>query len=457
MRTCELEQRRVALWGFGREGRAAWSALRRRFPQQPLTLFCPAVEHAQAEALADPLLAIEAEPDAAALARFDVVVKSPGISPYSPLAEQARTLGAVFTSGTALWFGERLAGPKICITGTKGKSTTSALLAHLLRASGRRVGLAGNIGLPLLELLDPVQLPDVWVLELSSYQTGDACDGDIGIVLNLFPEHLDWHGSEARYMADKLMLAEHCRQLVTNAGDPRLQQTFAERERTHWFDRADGWHLRDTALFRADERVFDTAAMTLPGRHNRINLCAALTAIEALGIDARPLAAHAASFRALPHRLQRLGMRDGIEFVDDSISTTPHASLAALDCFDGRRVAMLLGGYDRGLDWQVFAERCAVRPPAALVTMGQNGTRIAAMLQRVPGLDRRCRLIDAGTLDAALPAACEALGGDGLVLLSPGAPSFPVFRDYAERGRRFAALAGFDLGAADGIVGLGIA
>jgi UDP-N-acetylmuramoyl-L-alanine---L-glutamate ligase len=452
-----LERQRVALWGFGREGRAAWSALRRRHPALPLTVFCPPAERAEVEAMADPLLAVEVGVDPQALAAFDLVIKSPGISPYSELAARARALGARFSSGTALWFAERLPGPKLCVTGTKGKSTTSALIAHLLRAGGHRVGLAGNIGLPLLELLDPPQLPDLWVIELSSYQTGDACEPDVAMVLNLFPEHLDWHGSEARYVEDKLALVSAAapRRVVLNARDPRLFELGQSLPSVTWFDHPQAWHLREQWLFRADQPVIDADILPLPGLHNRNNLCAALAAIDALGIDPLPLAPHAASFRALPHRLQPLGRRDGIDYIDDSISTTPHASLAALDCHSGRAVAIIVGGFDRGLDWQVFADRIAHSPPAAVITVGQNGPRILDLLQRRAGAGG-CLLEQASDLDQAIDRARSALPPGGVVLLSPGAPSFPTWRNYAERGRAFARAAGF-ADNDDGISGLGIA
>jgi UDP-N-acetylmuramoylalanine--D-glutamate ligase len=224
----------------------------------------------------------------------------------------------------------------------------------------------------------------------------------------------------------------------------------------HWFNRTDGWHLRGDALHRGEAFVMDTATLPLPGRHNRGNLCAVLAAIDALGLDAASLAPHAAGFRPLPHRLQRLGERDGITWVNDSISTTPHASLAALDVYRDRRVALLAGGHDRGVDWSGFAEAMRIRPPAAIVTMGQNGPRIHALLEPV-ARDAGFALSAAADLEDAVVRARVALGTEGVVLLSPGAPSFGAYRDYTERGRHFARLAGFDPEAINAIPGLGIA
>jgi UDP-N-acetylmuramoylalanine--D-glutamate ligase len=161
------------------------------------------------------------------------------------------------------------------------------------------------------------------------------------------------------------------------------------------------------------------------------------------------------SFQPLPHRLQWLGTRDGIAYVNDSISTTPHASLAALELFRDRRVVLLVGGHDRGLDWSVFAETMKTHAPMAIVTMGQNGPRIHDLLAPLAG-KAGFALARANDLADALDRAREALAGEGVVLLSPGAPSFGPYRDYTERGRHFAELAGFDPGAISGIPGLGI-
>ena len=467
MRISQLEGRRVALWGWGREGRAAHHAVRSRLPSLPLTLFCNEQEAADAAALGDPHLTMETEATAARLSAFEIVIKSPGISPNAPVAIAAAEAGTRFIGGTGLWFGEHagddgVAAHTFCVTGTKGKSTTTSLLAHLLRAAGKRTVLAGNIGLPMLEVLDPRPAPDEWVIELSSYQTGDVADSgarpDVAIVLNLFPEHLDWHGSEARYIEDKLKLVTdaHPRIAVLNAADPRLAALVLPHSDVRWFNRADGWHLREDDLYRGDVFVMDTRPLPLPGRHNRSNLCAVLTALEARGIDALPLAAQAQSFRPLPNRLQTMGTRDGITWVNDSISTTPHATLAALDCFAGRRIALLVGGHDRGVDWSDFAAHMRHDAPATLITMGANGPRIHALLAPV-AQEAGFTLIGVETLPEAMTAARGALGGEGVVLLSPGAPSFGQYKDYVARGRHFAELAGFDPDAITAIPGLGLA
>ncbi|MFZ5655635.1 MAG: UDP-N-acetylmuramoyl-L-alanine--D-glutamate ligase [Pseudomonadota bacterium] len=474
MRISQLDGLRVALWGWGREGRAAHRAIRARLPALELTLFCSEEEAEDARRLGDEGLHACTEVDGASLAAFDVVVKSPGISPYGEAAQAAVASGTRIIGGTSLWFAEHAGADGIvahtaCVTGTKGKSTTTSLLAHLLRASGLRTALAGNIGLPLLELIDPSPAPDAWAIELSSYQTGDVATSgarpDVAVVLNLFPEHLDWHGSHARYVEDKLKLVTQARPriAVLNAGDPILRGlALPAGTQVRWFGDERGWHLRGDVLHRGATAVMDTRGLPLPGRHNRGNLAAVLTAIEALGHDAVALAPHAGSFRPLPHRLQWLGERDGFGWVNDSISTTPHATLAALECFADRDVAVLVGGHDRGLDWSGFAGAMREHAPAAVVTMGANGPRIHELLMPI-ARDGGFRLAAARSLPEAIDLARTSLTGRGahartpVVLLSPGAPSFGPYRDYVERGRDFARLAGFDPDAISAIPGLGIA
>ena len=218
-------------------------------------------------------------------ARFDVVIKSPGISAYKPALLAAQAQGTQFTSGTALWFGENPEARVIAVTGTKGKSTTSALLAHLARSLGVRTALAGNIGMPLLELLG--QQAELWVIELSSFQTGEAGPLELGVITSLYEEHLDWHGSRERYVADKLKLADVSPLLLVNALQPNLLAQTAGASASHAVRpgaTAGTWPTASSAATRATCSPIDQLAA--PGLHNALNACAALAALEAVGMDA---------------------------------------------------------------------------------------------------------------------------------------------------------------------------
>ena len=447
----ELATQRVAIWGFGREGRAAIHALRKRLPALTLALYCSESEAAQAQAFDAALRIYPNEPDAVALSAYDIVIKSPGISAYKPAIVTAQAQGTRFTSGTALWFAENPQARVVAVTGTKGKSTTTALLAHLARAQGVRTALAGNIGLHLLELLD--RQAELWAIELSSFQTGEAGPLELGVITSLYEEHLDWHGSRERYVADKLKLADKAKRLLVNAQQPSLLEKTAQHPQRLLFGHAEGWHVADDAIRRAEQSVFPLQRMSVPGLHNALNACAALAALEAMGIDAVAAAQGLASFHPLPHRLQPLGERDGLQWINDSISTTPQATLAALESLHDRQVTVIVGGHDRGLDWTPFVDAVRSRAALRIVAQGANGPRIAAALRAAKS---DVPLGDVDHLADAIEMARTITPQGGTVLLSPGAPSFDQFHDYAERGRRFAALAGFDEQAIAGIEGLGI-
>lgn len=449
LRIADLASKRVAIWGFGREGKAAIAAIRARLPELALTLFCSDAEITAAKAFDATLTVHGQEPDATALARFDVVVKSPGISAYKPALLAAREAGIRVTSGTALWFAEMPTARVVAVTGTKGKSTTTALLAHLARSLGVRTALAGNIGMPLLELLD--ESAELWAIELSSFQTGEAGPVELGVITSLYEEHLDWHGSRERYIEDKLKLAGVSKQLLVNATQPSLLERTAQHPHRIVFGDAQGWHVAGGFIRHGAEPVFEIANLRAPGEHNALNACAALAALELMGFDALKAAPSLATFRPLPHRLQPLGEHDGFQWVNDSISTTPQATLAALSSLEGRAVTVIVGGHDRGLDWSDFVVAARTRAPHAIVAQGANGPRIAQAL-REAGI----AVEEAPGLPDAVQRARAVTPDGGTILLSPGAPSFDQFHDYADRGRHFAEMAGFDAHDIIGIEGLGI-
>lgn len=455
-----LIKARIALWGYGLENQAVLKAIREFMPEKSVDLVIDPVEAEQWDFSVDPHLKLVTENvEKGVLGTYQYVIKSPGISPYDRNVEWAHFRGTRFISGTNLWFGEHPHLKTICVTGSKGKSTTCALIAHLLRHDRQRTALAGNIGLPLLQVpMTPP--PDWWVIEMSSYQTYDfhgvpAC----AVVLNLFPEHLNWHGgSEDHYYNDKLKIlaAGKAEVAVLNAADAELMRRTADFPRKLLFNQSSGWHSAQHAIYRGSERVLGLGDLRLSGPHNASNVCAALATLEACGFDAVALAPHVRTFQPLPHRLQRLGNRGGVEWVNDSISTTPHATIAALESLSGRPTTVIVGGFDRGLSWQVFADFLARQPAHAVVVQGANAARIAETLAPVlqPGGIRSAIVSD---LTAAVAAARELTPAGGTVLLSPGAPSFDQFADYVARGAAFADLAGFEGMALGNIEGLGVA
>jgi UDP-N-acetylmuramoylalanine--D-glutamate ligase len=438
MRVSELDGKRVGLWGAGREAAASFRAL--SAPAAVVVATDEPVAPADRARFPD---ATFADGPAAldALLGCDVVVRSPGISRYRDELRALADAGVTLTTATNLWFAEHGDEHVIAVTGTKGKSTTASLVHALVSAAGARSELAGNIGRPLLDVDDAGGAPDVWVVELSSYQTADLeRSPEIAVVVNLSREHLDWHGSERAYFDDKLALLRHGPRLaVLNGRDARLLELAGDVEAVR-FGVAGGFDVADGDVVRDGRPVVRMARTALLGEHNALNVAAALTAAEAAGwLPAEPEAA-VAGFQPLAHRLQTVARDGELRFVDDSISTTPASAVAALRALAGGPVALLVGGQDRRQDFAPLAEAIAEHGQVRVVIgLPDNGDRALEAIVARGGAGVPTRA--AADLDEAVALARAALGDAGTVLLSPAAPSYGRFRDFTERGERFQAAA----------------
>ena len=414
MRVDELHGRRIAIWGFAREGQATLRFLRERDPCLAITVLDDADSIRDVDV---PLIGGRAS-IAAAIGDFDVVVKSPGISLYDPLVLKARANGVQFTSLLNLWFADAPTCGTICVTGTKGKSTTTALIAHILRGVGWNALAAGNIGVPVTEL--PREGLDAAVIEVSSYQAADfSGQCDVAVLTSLFQEHLDWHGSVAAYRRDKLNLLRHARRSLINS------EALAAAGEVLDLNRLNHGTFAPCPELRISNRY-------LARPHNLSNLAGALAVVRSLGADAAAALRAAEDFPPLPHRQQEIGEVDGVLYVDDSISTTPEATIAALEVYRDRAVTVIIGGHDRGIDYGALVSRLQTEPRPSVVLVDASGTRIHDQLES----SARIRLV--GSMSEAVAQAREMTPRGGVILLSPAAPSYGTYRSFIERGKDFA-------------------
>ncbi len=446
MRKADLIGRKVGILGLGREGRAAREYMRSVFPKLELALICESPpERAFAAQLGEKDRLITGPLSRARLERFDLLVRSPGISPYRPSVQAAMKAGVEITTASNMWFTAHPGEKTICVSGTKGKSTTSALIAHALRSCAYRVRLAGNIGRPLLSCND--KDVDWWVIELSSFQLVDLeTKPSVAVMLNLSEDHLDWHGSERVYRRDKLRLIELAGDspVIANAADPVLVDALSARTDITWFNSNSGIHVEGSSILDGEEVLPLRVPEELPGAHNLANIAAALTVLKVIGADVLQAAHGIDSFQSLPHRLQLVGARDGIRFVNDSIASSPVATAAALEALSARPVTLIIGGLDRGLDWTPYVRAFKSAMPQAVIAIPDNGLRIIKTLQNA-GLDAEHGFHQVAGLAEAVELAEKLTVRGGVVLLSPGAPSFGQFADYRDRGRQFARFCGFEL------------
>ncbi|MCK5444656.1 MAG: UDP-N-acetylmuramoyl-L-alanine--D-glutamate ligase [Rhodospirillaceae bacterium] len=432
----------IALWGFGREGRATFDFLKNLGTRAEITIVAddPPIDTPPGV----PVLSGDVGITAIAEGRFECIVKSPGISRYRPEAISATHAGSTLTSATNLWLEANTNANVLAVTGTKGKSTTAKLIEHLARGLGIDAELAGNFGRPLMEITTP---PELLVLELSSYQIADLeIAPQAVVILNLYPEHLPWHGSEETYFSDKLRILDldPAPKAVINRADENLNARLIERAGLNWFNDDAGIRAAPDGIYMNDARILDADASPLLGQHNLSNLAAALAALQMTGVDVRAqikrIAAALSKFKPLPHRLQVLGELSGVVYVNDSISTTPQSALAALQAFADQPKVLILGGDDRGLDFAPLISRLDQHNIIEVLTIPDNGPTIAAATrQAAPEI----KVSVCESLKAATERAQEIASAGSVVLLSPAAPSFGHFRDYAQRGEAFASTLGF--------------
>jgi UDP-N-acetylmuramoylalanine--D-glutamate ligase len=444
MRFSELEGARIGVWGAGREIRSFSAQLARRLPGTAIAVVAsdsPLDAEARA-AVKSPGARFISGPDLdRALAACDIVVRSPGVSIYRSEVIGLKRRGVVVTTATALWLHEHGGRRVIGITGTKGKSTTAALTAHLARAVGLTANLAGNIGVPALDLLDAPEA-DVSVLELSSYQIADLEAGpEIAVVTNLYREHTDWHGSEDVYRADKLRLLAlpGVRVAVVNGRDETMRAAAEAAPSTALYGVPNGWDVAEDGIRLRGELRLPRAELPLLGTHNALNVCAALTALELLGASVPARDGLFAGFEPLAHRLEIVLDAEGVTWIDDSISTTPESTLAAIESLGERRFVLIAGGHDRGQDYTALGHVLA-RREAVVVALPVTGDRVIRAA-RAAGVPDECALAAEG-LEHALDLARPLLAPGMAVLLSPAAPSYGAYRDFIERGEHFRALIG---------------
>jgi UDP-N-acetylmuramoylalanine--D-glutamate ligase len=417
----------VLLYGAGREALSTRAFLKARQPD--LKVFVT-VDSGLADIPDTELIAADDLSAAIAGRRFGLIVKSPGVSRYKPVFDLARASGIPVSSNLNLWGATyRHDRTVVAITGTKGKSTTATLTHLMLTRSGIDAGLAGNVGLAPLEIAGKHA---VVVFELSSYQTADMNFlPDVAALTNLYPEHVDWHGSVERYYADKLNLIDRDGSFAVALGTAaRGNALVAKAVRDH------RRLLPDLTL--EQNRIIENAVAhsRLRGAHNLDNALLAAQITLGIGGSLDGIVQGIAAFHPLPHRLEehRFG---AVTVVNDSISTTPEATKAALAAYPGRHIALIAGGHERQQDYTELAALLALRGVTTLVTLPVTGQRLAQETRATaPEID----VVEAPDLDAAIRALVERQARFDTIILSPGAPSYNQFKNFEERGARFVEL-----------------
>lgn len=421
---------KIAIAGYGVEGEANyqyWS----RIPDADITIVDQKdVPDGPLPAGVPTLLAPDAFDH---LNGFDLVVRTAGLAPYKIMTD-----GKIW-SGTNEFFA-KCPAPIIGVTGSKGKGTTSSLITSILQASGRKVWLVGNIGLPSLDILPQIEATDLVVYELSSFQLWDVEKSPhVAVVLFIEREHLDVHRSMEEYVNAKGNIARFQTEgdvLIYNS-ENQYARSIAEAssaQKIAYPDQSTA-HVRDDAFYYGEQKLCSTGVLQLIGEHNISNAVAAIDAVWQYVQDPTQIEAGLADFKGLPHRLAFVREVGGVRYYDDSIATTPSSAIAGLRALDGPKV-IILGGSSKGSDFSELARELKKHDVQAIL-IGDEAERIAAVL-REANFDSFEILPNANGQRIVDRAHALARPGS-VVLLSPAAASFGLFKNYVDRGDQFIA------------------
>lgn len=380
----------------------------------------------------------------------EIIVRSPGIRPDIPAFEAARARGALVTSEMELFF-QLCPCPIFAVTGSDGKTTTTTLIAELLRAAGHRVHLGGNIGKPLLAEVGEMLESDFVVLELSSFQLMTLRESpDVALVTNLSPNHLDWHLSmqEYRQAKEQLFLHQSPDQLAIFNLDNKETCDMSKRAlgETAFFSRSTkpnrGAFVENDWICWVDEagerKLFPRDAILLPGEHNVENYLAAITAVY--GLVPVPLMEQTArSFPGVEHRIELTRTLNGVRYYNDSIASSPSRTTAGLHAFT-EKLILIAGGYDKKIPFDDLGEEICKHVKTLLLS-GHTAEKIRAAVEAAPSYKAGSPSIHmAESFDAAVLLAHAAAQPGDVVILSPACASFDQFPNFAHRGNRFKEL-----------------
>lgn len=379
----------------------------------------------------------------------DLVIVSPGIPPSLQILKELSLSGKTIISEVELAYRESDV-PFIGITGTNGKTTTTTLISTILEASGKRAPACGNIGLPIISLIN--EDADFFVAELSSFQLAfsPTLRAQVALFMNFRPDHLDWHGSEEAYKRAKFVLFTEDQSpewAILNAADPVCHEIARlSRANILWFSRTpeDVSHFEHfitldpqgnvviQAEGEAPQSLLNVADLKLIGRHNQDNVLAASAACRILGAPIEVIRETILEFEGVEHRLEPVLTMNGITYYNDSKATNPDATLSALEAFAPRKVVLIAGGRDKKSDLSEFTT--SVKQHAShVILIGEAAERFASELKASGYSD----ITYAASLEDALAKATAQASAQSPVLFSPACSSFDMFKNFEERGRAF--------------------
>lgn len=418
---------KIAIAGYGLEGEANFKYFSKD-PSNDVTIFD---QFTPTRDLPDNAKLVVGEDVFEHLEGFDLVVRTSGLAPY-----KIKTDGKIW-SGTNEFFA-RCPAQIIGVTGSKGKGTTASLITDILKSAGRKVWLVGNIGVASLDVLDKIQPNDLVVFELSSFQLWDLeMSPSIAVVLYIEVEHQDVHTSMDDYLSAKSNITRHQSNddiLIYNVENQYARQV-ASKTKAHMigYPSGEAAHVKDGYFWHGEQKICSVKELNIVGIFNQDNACAAIDAAWQFTQNAATISRGLSMFHGLPHRLQLVGEFNGVKYYDDSIATIPGATIAALKSFSGHKVVIMGGSY-KGSDFSDLASEFK-KQDADAVLIGTEAKRIAEAFDEA-GVSRY-EIAPDPSMKTVVDRARQLSGPGDIVLLSPAAASFGLFKNYVDRGNQF--------------------
>lgn len=419
----DLIGKEIVIWGYGVEGKGVEEVIKKYSPNSKIIIFDESRDKQTFSEIAKYCIDNKA-----------IIFRSPGISAYRSDYLEAISSGLIATTGTQVWFNKPPSGKIITVTGSKGKSTTVKLLHFMLSKLNYNTKILGNYGRPVISSLTDSDKTDFWILELSSYQTAHLMgNSDIGLLLNLYEGHTDWHKNVDNYYKDKIEFITQSKKVYAKESDLDLlnsKDKSAYNLKTKFtFDNGEVLY-KNTPIGRINNQYLEAP-------HNLENLSAALSILNDL-ISKSELEKSISSlkeFSGLNHRFEDIGTHGGIRFIDDSISVVPEATELSSSSLDFKNLAIIIGGKDLGRDLTNHAAFFTKKKPKLLIGLPETGHQVVNMLA---DSDSKIKCISVQTMSEAIKHVRQNMPAGSTCLLSPGASSYNSYKNYIEKSADFA-------------------
>lgn len=378
------------------------------------------------------------------LNHFDIIFRSPSFLPSNPYLRKEKSRGAIVTSEIEEVI-RYAPGKTIGITGSKGKTTTTTIITHILKELGYHVFTGGNIGTPLFNQIENMTKDDIIVLELSSFQLMEMpVSPDIAVITNISPDHLDVHGSYEEYINAKKYIFKNQnsqQKLILNVDDEIVKKFKEEAKSQVYFfgeeELKDSFYLKEDKIYYQQKEVIDTNHLMLKGKHNYLNICASLNATKEFLPDLSQIETLVKTIKSVPHRLEFVREINGVKWYNDSASTTPDKCLGGLSAFS-EKIVLIAGGSDKNIPYNPLAKPI-LEKVSKLVLFGQTKDKIydAVMEEKKRQGNNNLQIYVLDDLESAIDVANRVSEKGEVVLFSPASASFDMFKNAYQRGDIF--------------------